>query len=297
MNQHRRLLLAATGLLTIVALYEATRQYALRERAELARIELTRKTSALEAEQRPHLMEASVAATADAPSSVPPTTPAPGETASPSRRPARDASQLVALHPEIRARFQTAFHARFDREYRALFERLALPPEQRERFKQRLFEDQLDQLDLRWTGKSFGAERNAPEAQALRRQQEKALAADLASILGPEGNRALADFRRANGTRSFVDNVATNMSLDGQAMTRAQSDRLLQTIAEASQRYKQGGNAIPWDADWDAIMAQAPSFLSPAQVDILRIDGDHYVRRFVWKLPAFYAQRQTAEKP
>lgn len=62
-------------------------------------------------------------------------------------------------------------------------------------------------------------------------------------------------------------------------------------FAAASARCANGRNAMPWDANWDAIMLQAPAFLSDAQLATLRADGDQKVR-FVWMLPQFYAQRQ-----
>jgi hypothetical protein len=299
MSKNRRILVVVACLLGAASLYETVRQFALRERAEFERSEYERKTNALETERQHRFAKIAVGSEPPASAPVPAVSAAPSSdaTSPPKPRPKPDASHLMASHPEVRALFQTAFHARFDREYHALFERLSLSTEQQQRFKERLFQNRLDQLDLRWTGKAMGADSNAPEAQALRRQQEEALRVDLEAILGPDGNRAIEDFRRANGTRDFVNKLGTTMTLAGVSMSLAQADRLVQAIAETSLQYRQGGNAMPWDADWDVIMTQAPSFLSPAQVEILRLDGDDYIRRLVWKLPAFYAQRGTPAKP
>lgn len=206
-----------------------------------------------------------------------------------------DASRLVAAHPEVLALFKTAFIARFDAEYRAYFDQIALSPERVERFKTRLFQDKIDQLDLRWIGQAQGAKRDDPAYRTLRKQQEETLSNDLKTMVGQEGYEALEQFRRANGVRGFVDDLATAMQLGDKPMTLDQQDQLVQTIAKASARFQKGGAAMPWDANWDAIMAQAPGFLTDAQVAALREHGDERVR-FVWRLPEFYAQHRPGAK-
>jgi hypothetical protein len=190
----------------------------------------------------------------------------------------------------VRDLYEIAFRAKFDRDYRALFRKLALSPQQIDRFERRLFEDNMDKLDLHWTGEAQGLTKNDAALGAVRKEQEAALRIDLQAILGEDGYSALEQFRRANGVRGFVNDLATAMTLSERAMTLDQQDKLVQVIAEASARYQKGGNAMPWDANWDSIMAQAPSFLNEQQVAALRDNGDHYVR-FVWMLPQFYAQR------
>jgi hypothetical protein len=206
-----------------------------------------------------------------------------------------DASKLLAANPEAYALFEKAFHARFDAEYRRFFDLLVLPPDRVERFKARLFRDKVDQLDLRWTGVAQGATRGDSAYQALRRQQEEALRVDLQQIVGPDGLNALDNFRRANGVRDFVEELARGMLVNGRGMTLDQQDQLVQVIAEQSARFQQGGQAMPWDANWDVIMQKAPAFLTDAQLAALREDGDQHVR-FVWMLPRFYAQHRPDGK-
>lgn len=206
-----------------------------------------------------------------------------------------DASQLVATHPELVTKFEQAFRAQYTQEHTVLYRRLGLSPVQIEQFERRLFQDQLDKLDLSWTARTQGLKRDDPALQAVRRQQDIALEADLRSILGADGYDALAQSRRANGARSFVNELATTMTLAEHAMTREQQDQLLQLVADHSQRYQQGGQAQRWDVNWDAVMAQAPHFLNPDQVDSLRTNGDRNVR-FVWLLPQFYAQKGVPQK-
>jgi hypothetical protein len=206
-----------------------------------------------------------------------------------------DASQLVATHPDLAMKFEQAFRAQYAQEHAALYRRRSLSLVQIERFERRLFQDQLDKLDLSWTARMQGLKRDDPALQAVRRQQDIALEADLRSTLGADGYYALAQSRRANGVRSFVDELATTMTLSEHAMTRDQQDQLLQLVAEHSQRYQQGGLAQRWDVNWDAVMAQAPRFLNPHQVASLRTNGDRNVR-FVWLLPEFYSQRGGGAK-
>jgi hypothetical protein len=206
-----------------------------------------------------------------------------------------DASQLLAAHRELVTKFEQAFRAQYAQDYAALYRRLGLSPAEAERFERRLFQDQLDKLDLSWTARTQGLKRDDPALQAVRRQQDAALETDLRAILGAEGYVALTHSRRAEGARSFINEVAAAMTLGERAMTRDQQDQLLQLVASHSQRYQQGGAAQRWDVDWDTVMAQAPRFLNPDQVVALHLHGDRNVR-FVWLLPQFYAQRGGGAK-
>ncbi|HEX2854766.1 MAG TPA: hypothetical protein VHO24_16155 [Opitutaceae bacterium] len=286
MNRHRRFFFATIAVVCALGIFQISRAVRARHEAEAALTKLLGPPSVAYAGTS---ARATNPAGAKAPSQGTLEAPPPAAVARP------DASQLIAAHPEVLALFQTAFLARFESEYRTYFDQVALAPEGVARFKARLFRDKVDQLDLRWTGESQGAKRNDPVYQALRKQQEESLRADLQAIVGQAGYEALEQFRRANGVRGFVDELATGMTFAGQPMTLDQQDQLVQTIAEASARFQKGGSAMPWDANWDAIMAQAPSFLSDAQVAALRENGDERVR-FVWRLPEFYAQHRAEVK-
>jgi hypothetical protein len=278
MKHRRPFFFAIVTVLCGLGVFQIFRARAVKQRAEAALTDLTQERGAV-GEKGSAKGKRSLS-----PGALPPPSPV---------RP--DASQLLAANPEVLALFRGAFFARFEAEYRTYFDQVALPREKIERFKARLFQDRVDQLDLRWTAELRGAKRDDPAYQALRTQQEENLRTDLQAIVGPEGYKTLEQFRRANGVRGFVDELASAMTLANRPMTLDQQDQLVQTIAEASARFQKGGNAMPWDANWDAIMAQAPTFLTDAQVAALRENGDERVR-FVWKLPEFYAQHRPAAK-
>lgn len=278
MKRRRRLFFVIIVVLGVAGIFQSFRATDAKHRAEAALADLWRNSGVDDA-KRP-------IDSAKAPG---------GKALPPAEPPRPDASQLLAANPEVMALFKGAFLARFDAEYRTYFDQVALSRDGVERFKARLFQDRVDQLDLRWTAESRGVKRDDTAYQALRKQQEESLRADLLAIVGPEGYRTLEQFRRANGVRGFVDELANAMTLADRPMTLDQQDQLVQTIAEASARFQKGGSAMPWDANWDAIMAQAPGFLTDAQVAALRENGDERVR-FVWRLPEFYAQHRPAAK-
>lgn len=285
MKRQRRLFFLVIATLCAGGIFQINRAMRTRQRAEVALARLVDGRNGVASDNG-----ASLASRASAEGAADPVAFPNGATPS-VERPRPDASKLVSAHPEVLSLFERAYRLRFDAEYRTLFDRLALSPERVERFKQRLFQDRVDQLDLRWTAESRGASRDDPAFQALRRQQEETLRMDLQAILGPEGSDALDRWRRVNGVRGFVDELAAGMSLAGTGMTLDQQDQLVQAIAHESARFQKGGSAMPWDANWDAIMAKAPAFLTDAQVAALRENGDQRVR-FVWMLPQFYAQHR-----
>lgn len=284
MKRRRSFFFMAVIVLCGLGILQTFRAMAVKHRAEAALMNLSQRPGAL--------AQPASDGTGSSREGKGPTSAARLRPASPARA---DASQLLAAHPEVLELFRSAFVARFDAEYRTYFDQVALSREKVERFKARMFQDRVDQLDLRWTAESRGAKRDDPAYQALRRQQEENLRTDLPAIVGPEAYSTLEQFRRANGVRGFVDELASAMLLSDRPMTLDQQDQLVQTIAEASTRFQKGGNAMPWDANWDAIMLQAPTFLTEAQVTALRENGDERVR-FVWRLPEFYAQHRPLAK-
>lgn len=286
MNRHRLRFFVIVAVLCAAGMFQIFRAVGARHRAEAALTKLVPPGATAPAGAFSRIANPPAGKASGPVAAAPSASPAPA-------RP--DASRLLAAHPEVLALFQNAFHARFEAEYRTYFDQAALGPDRVARFKARLFQDKVDQLDLRWTGESQGAKRNDSVYQALRKQQEETLRNDLTAIVGQDGYAVLEQFRRANGVRGFVDELAAGMTLAGKPMTLDQQDQLVQTIAEASARFQKGGSAMPWDANWDAIMAHAPAFLTDVQVAALRENGDERVR-FVWRLPEFYAQHRPGAK-
>jgi len=153
--------------------------------------------------------------------------------------------------------------------YRDLFAQLGLDESQQERFIALVAEHKLQLADL--AELTRGRRMTDPKSSPLRLHQEAdaAFQAASAELLGPSGVAALAEYDRTAPARSTAAALASNV-YDIDPLTAAQAAALIPIFARASSSYQNGGNVQSDDTDWPAVLAQAQSILSAAQLAALQ---------------------------
>lgn len=152
-----------------------------------------------------------------------------------------------------------------------LYRNLNLSSEQVAQFERRLAESFQDELDFGAAMRTKGVAPNDPAILTLAAQEKARLEADLRAILGEAGLRDYQTYERSYGARETVTSLLGNLVHAGAPLTSPQLNQLTQLVAEHSASYQKGGR-VPnraQDVRWDAVLAQAPEFLSPPQVEAL----------------------------
>jgi len=155
--------------------------------------------------------------------------------------------------------------------YPRFYRTAGLTPEQIQKFEQLMVASEEEKRDL---GATLQAQRPGPEvAEKLRRQMNEKLQAAQLELLGADGYRQLQDFQRAKHQDVLVTNVVDAVALTAEAFTEAQREQLLKVLV-ANTRPDVGASAkSQWNSyivlssavDWPSALAQAQTFLSPAQ--------------------------------
>ncbi|MCX6068205.1 MAG: hypothetical protein NT121_21055, partial [Chloroflexi bacterium] len=90
-------------------------------------------------------------------------------------------------------------------------------------------------------------------------------------LLGEAGHQQLLDHERTVGVRDMVNGWAGGAVVVARTpFTQQQGEQLIQILANASTRYRNGGNADVKNIDWDVADAQARAILSDSQFNLYK---------------------------
>ncbi len=202
-----------------------------------------------------------------------------------------DVSNIVAKEPRIRALFEKSFRAAYAQTYGDTLQGLGVAPELREKAYGLLFNHEQDDLDLNWTARAQGLRMTDPAIQEMRRRNREELRAGLEATLGPTAAQAVHTMKRAEPARDFVMGQAQTLALAGEPLSPVQIRGLTQIIAEATPGFDKGGQADPFGANWDVVMAKVPSLLTARQLAEFRRGGEQFAR-VAALLPAFFTEEK-----
>ncbi len=195
---------------------------------------------------------------------------APATKAAPAVWPAGEPQLAVILsHPQLIQAFMAYFRASLSQRFDIFYREAGMSPDQIAKFEDLMTKHQADQMDLAAAASSQGLDSADPASAALRQQQNGQFRADLTALLGDGTFSQLQQYNRAQGAMAIVQGAAT-LSLDSEPYSNAQAGQLMQVVANASPSYRQGGAVDPSSVDWDSVLNQAGSILSPAQTDALK---------------------------
>jgi hypothetical protein len=177
--------------------------------------------------------------------------------------------------------------------YAALFARLGLSAEQREKLQALLADKQMSHFDAMGLARRQGLGRE--EAMELAKQADGEADGAIRALLGDTAFAQLQEYDRTYTQRSTVNSLATQLGYAGAPLSSAQQEQLISVLAEHSVvDVPSGGFGAPWggmprnvfgpNADPAEIRAffeskaasdaealqQAAAFLSPMQIEAVR---------------------------
>lgn len=189
--------------------------------------------------------------------------------------------------PALRSQYLTSERINLEGRYGPLLGQLGLSPEQTAKFKELLVEHAQELLELRLAalpGAAAGPKTDIPSRDAA----EERLRTAQTDLLGDAGYRQLRQYERLLPVRYEVDTLAGSLALTNVPLDSAQAGQLVQIIANASNTYRQGGDAdtpmpgngeqltplmlahqaIDENIDWNSVLTQARGVLSPDQFEL-----------------------------
>lgn len=305
MNAPQNLVILGLALATVAAGAFGWQQYQRAERldamanqARHERQQLRRELQGVEQEREPVLAEAGASAASDLPASIrAEEAEAPGGPGGP--EPGESRMNSLMNDPQFVAAMQAQQRARLDGRYADLFRKLNLPPAQVDELKALLAERQTARMDVMAAARSEGlnGRDNREELRMLMEQTEAEIDAGIRDLLGDSGFAQYQQYEQTAPQRAVVNQLETRLSYSSVPLTRAQSDALVNLLAEAipaagngnGPRYRAGpggpaafaGGLAPIT---DQVIQRAQGVLAPAQVEALREIQDQQA-----------AQRQVAE--
>ena len=191
--------------------------------------------------------------------------------------------EAIMSDPEVIQLMTAQQRAGLDARYATLFKQLNLPPAQLEAFKNLLLEKQNAPRDVMMAARETGMNprENRDDLRKLVQEANAETDAAIAAAIGTDKFSQYQNFESTGPQRALVDQLNRTMSYSATALTDAQSQALVQILAQNSAAGKgdprdrlissYGG---PWGAGasqtiTDNVIAQARTILSPEQVQIL----------------------------
>ncbi|MDR0902307.1 MAG: hypothetical protein LBM92_06015, partial [Opitutaceae bacterium] len=184
--------------------------------------------------------------------------------------------------------------ARLDNSYARLFQKLNLPPDQLEKFKDLLIEKENISRDTMSAAREQGLDfrSNRDELRALMAQSGAELDAAIVAAIGQDNFNAYQTYQQTPFERAVVSQLDQRLSYTAAPLTAAQSDRLAALLAAAKPasttaapgdgggpltRPGWAGGAMPGGGFapggtqiTDEVITQASAFLNAAQTEALR---------------------------
>jgi hypothetical protein len=207
--------------------------------------------------------------------------------------------ELLAADPKLFDEYLQGFRGNLHETYAALYRKYGLTPEQQEKFEALATAHEADIRDLRGSAEAQGLAQDDPGIAAMREQMNQHFAGEVVAQLGINVKlmRAAQTEQRSvfAPMQDSVDTIASAAGASQAPLSGAQAAQLAQLMAGSTPEYQAGKPAVAKDINWDAVLAQAPGFLTPAQLEGLRLQATGAT---ITRLAGEYvAQRQAASRP
>jgi hypothetical protein len=223
------------------------------------------------------------------------------------RTPWRDV--VLEKNPELQSRYLAVKRRDLGVAYGPFVAESGLPPDQAGRLLDIKLTAAENTMDLNSTTRARGLTENDPAVQTTRRQSDEAMHAAERDMLGEAGYQQLLEFERKIPSRDFVSGLAAALVLSGEPISATQASQLTQILAEASETYRNGGQAVgpvpnldesmrlrqPARQPIDSVqaLAQARAVLSPTQYAAYEAD----LLRYGTIVDLFNVLRQAPAEP
>lgn len=170
--------------------------------------------------------------------------------------------------PEIERR-KAAWHHRYD----PFFQQRGLTTEEGNRFVELKIHQEIARADFQAAVRAANLRGDSQAVQALRAKDDSPVTRGLLELLGPEGYSAYRDYEKSSALRvAYVEPAQAELVRANLPLSPAQAEGLLMVFS----RNARSVQARPTDIgttglmDWDGVVAQAGTWLSPAQLAVLR---------------------------
>lgn len=223
------------------------------------------------------------------------------------RMPWRDI--VLEKSPELQARYLVEKRRDLGVAYGPFVVETGLPPDQAGRLLDIKLAAAENTMDLNSSTRARGLTESDPAVQAVRRQLDEAMQAAERDLLGEAGYQQLLEFERKMPARDFVSGLAASLVVTGDPISATQASQLTQILAEASETYRNGAQAVGPSPNLDEPMrlrqpGQEPidsaqalvltrAVLSPTQYAVLEAD----LLRYRTIVELFNVLRQTPDEP
>ncbi len=180
-----------------------------------------------------------------------------------------------AVAPVVPARRPAAGETREQllQRYAGFFQARGLSPAQGEQFVELLLRQAEVRQDLQEAVRQHGLRGGTREVEAMRSELYAPITREMRALLGEDGYRAYGDYSKSSFYRlSFVEPLAPKFAAANAALSAAEAARLVDLVAahHRSERVNATDLGTRSRIDWAGVAQQAPAFLSPAQVAVLR---------------------------
>ncbi|MES2697966.1 MAG: sigma-70 family RNA polymerase sigma factor [Verrucomicrobiota bacterium] len=167
----------------------------------------------------------------------------------------READAFMAQHPALRQALKNELQAEAAAQFAGFFKERRLTPAQIERF--------TDLITRGIVGRRAGDLRgNVPFSTAGNSEEANR---ELIAMIGPEGFERAQVYEAATAGIQYTSKVAAHLADTETPLSAGQGEQLRELLLNNSTR-KDTKTRI----DWGAVMAQAPTFLSPTQLGLLQ---------------------------
>jgi hypothetical protein len=165
-------------------------------------------------------------------------------------------------------------HVRYD----PLFRRLGLTPAESDQFVELLTEQDDARTDLQVAVKDQNLPGNSPEIEKLRSALYAPIVQRIRDLLGPDGYDAYASYEKTSYYRdAFVSPMLADFTTTAAPLSDSQFTQLTDVIAANDHPYQRAPTDVGNESsiDWQTVLSQSSSFLTPAQLAVIRARASH----------------------
>jgi len=177
---------------------------------------------------------------------------------------------LLVKNPQLMDLYLKSYLAKLNLTYAPLFRQLGLSRDQINKLETLMTNAEAAKQELQASARSQGLAEADPQTTALLEQQNAQLRAAEAEILTPSQDQQLQQFSAAESAAPFVSSLSAHAALAGAPLTDAQRLQLMPVVAQATGSTAIASQQISDKVDWNQLIAQSESFLSPAQVAVIK---------------------------
>jgi hypothetical protein len=182
----------------------------------------------------------------------------------------KDWLERLSSDPELQNRYLAYQRSKFAMKYGALFQALALTPDQISKCEDNLISRMGIEMDLENTLRAQGLTWSDPAAQKLQTELMASYNADQKELLGEDGFSQLNAYDQDFHWKTMATDFAGAATLAGVPLTSAQVQQLTTLAVQASKASGAAQQAGVEAAYWASMDSQAASFLTPAQLDLMK---------------------------